>query len=86
MELKPIRTKADYEVSLKKISSLLDAPVGSLEAEMLDRLSSLVEEYEEDHYPIGPHGSHRGGQVPQGTDGPIAHVSLPRVLLTFCSL
>jgi len=54
MELKPIRTKADYEAALKKIASLLDAPVGSVEAEMLDRLSSLVEEYEEDHYPIGP--------------------------------
>lgn len=54
MELKPIRTKVDYEAALKKIASLLDAPVGSLEAEMLDRLSSLVEEYEEEHYPIGP--------------------------------
>ncbi|MDA8178786.1 MAG: helix-turn-helix domain-containing protein [Desulfobacteria bacterium] len=54
MELKPIRTKADYEAALKKISSLLDAPEGSLEAEMLDRLSSLVEVYEEDHYPIDP--------------------------------
>jgi HTH-type transcriptional regulator/antitoxin HigA len=54
MELKPIRTKVDYEAALEKIASLLDAPVGSLEAETLDRLSSLVEEYEEDHYPIGP--------------------------------
>jgi HTH-type transcriptional regulator/antitoxin HigA len=54
MELKPIRTKADYEAALKNVAFLLDAPVGSLEAEMLDRLSSLVEEYEEEHYPIGP--------------------------------
>jgi HTH-type transcriptional regulator/antitoxin HigA len=54
MEMKPIRTKADYEAALKNIGSLLDAPVGSLEAERLDSLSSLVEEYEEDHYPIGP--------------------------------
>jgi HTH-type transcriptional regulator / antitoxin HigA len=54
MELKPIRTKADYEAALKKIAFLLDAPVVSVEAEMLDRLSSLVEEYEEEHYPIGP--------------------------------
>jgi HTH-type transcriptional regulator/antitoxin HigA len=54
MELKPIRTKADYNAALKKVASLLEAPVGSLEAVMLDRLSSLVEEYEEEHYPIGP--------------------------------
>jgi HTH-type transcriptional regulator/antitoxin HigA len=54
MELKPIRTKAEYAAALKKISSLLDAPVGSKEAETLDYLSSLVEEYEEEHHPIGP--------------------------------
>jgi HTH-type transcriptional regulator/antitoxin HigA len=54
MELKPIRTEAEYEAALKEISSLLDASVGSKEAELLDRLSSLVEEYEEEHYPIGP--------------------------------
>lgn len=53
MELKLIRTEAEYEAALKEISFLLDASVGSKEAEMLDRLSSLVEEYEEDHYPIG---------------------------------
>ncbi len=54
MELKPIRTKAEHETALKKISSLLDAQVGSKEAETLDDLSSLVEEYEEEHHPIGP--------------------------------
>jgi HTH-type transcriptional regulator/antitoxin HigA len=54
MELKPIRTKGEYEAALKKLSSLLNAPVGSPEAEKLDRLSSLAEEYEEEIYPIGP--------------------------------
>lgn len=54
MELKPIRTEAEYVAALKEISSHLDASVGSKEAEMLDRLSSLVEEYEMEHYPIGP--------------------------------
>jgi HTH-type transcriptional regulator/antitoxin HigA len=54
MELKPIRTKAAYEAALRKISSFLDAPVGSKAAEMLDDLSSLVEEYEEEYFPIGP--------------------------------
>jgi HTH-type transcriptional regulator/antitoxin HigA len=54
MELNPIRTKAEYGTALREISALLDAPMGSKEADMLDRLSSLVEEYEEEHYPIGP--------------------------------
>jgi len=54
MELKPIRTKADYKVALDTITSLLDAPVGSREAGTLEVLSLLVEAYEEEHHPIGP--------------------------------
>ena len=54
MELKPIRTKADYKAALETITSLLDAPVGSREAGTLEVLSLLVEAYEEEHHPIGP--------------------------------
>ncbi len=54
MELKPIRTQADYKAALKKISSLLEAPVGSRETEMLELISVLVEAYEEEHHPVDP--------------------------------
>ncbi len=54
MELKPIRTKADYKAALETIASLLDSPVGSREAGTLEVLSLLVEAYEEEHHPIGP--------------------------------
>jgi HTH-type transcriptional regulator/antitoxin HigA len=54
MELRPIRTKADYKAVLKKISSLLDAREGSREAGMLEVLSVLVEAYEEEHHPVDP--------------------------------
>lgn len=54
MELRPIRTQADYKAALKKISSLLEAPVGSRETEMLELLSVLVEAYEEEHHPVDP--------------------------------
>ena len=54
MELRPIRTQADYKAALKKISSLLEAPVGSKENEMLELLSVLVEAYEEEHHPVDP--------------------------------
>lgn len=54
MELRPIRTKADYKAALKTIASLLDAPEGSKEAGLLEILSVLVEVYEEEHYPIAP--------------------------------
>lgn len=54
MELRPICTKADYKGALETISSLLDAPIGSREAEILEAVSDLVEAYEEGHHPIGP--------------------------------
>jgi len=54
MELRPIRTQADYKAALKMISSLLDAHEGSREAGMLEVLSVLVEAYEEEHHPMEP--------------------------------
>ena len=54
MELRPIRTQADYKSALRTISSLLDAPEGSREAGILEVLSVLVEAYEEDHHPVDP--------------------------------
>jgi HTH-type transcriptional regulator/antitoxin HigA len=54
MELKPIRTKAAYKEALKEISGLLNASLGSPEADMLEVLSILVEAYEEEHHPIEP--------------------------------
>jgi antitoxin component HigA of HigAB toxin-antitoxin module len=41
MELRPIRTQADYKAALKKISYLLEAPVGSWETEVLNRKRPL---------------------------------------------
>ncbi|GAB4233982.1 MAG: DNA-binding protein [Deltaproteobacteria bacterium] len=54
MELKPIRTNADYKAALEYISTLLDAPVGSKEAGVLEVLSVLVEAYEGEHHPVDP--------------------------------
>ena len=54
MEIKPIRTKADYEAVLLEIESLLDAEEGSPEEDRLEVLSLLVEDWEDVHYPIDP--------------------------------
>ena len=50
MEIKPIRTKADYRSVLKEIESLMTARAGSREGERLDVLVTLVEAYEAKHY------------------------------------
>lgn len=52
MELKPIRTKREYEASLKQAEAWWDAPAGSREAEQLDVLVLLIEDYEARHFPI----------------------------------
>lgn len=52
MDIKPIRSEADYETALKTIDQLWDAAQGSPEADQLDVLVTLVEAYEEKHYPI----------------------------------
>ena len=50
MEIKPIKTKADYRAALKKIETLMSARAGSPEGERLDVLVTLVEAYEKKHY------------------------------------
>jgi HTH-type transcriptional regulator/antitoxin HigA len=52
MEIKPIRTKADYRAALKEIESLMSARAGSREGERLDVMVTLVEAYEKKHYPL----------------------------------
>lgn len=51
MELKPIRTKAEYKAALREIEALFDAPAKSPEADRLEVLVMLVEKYEAQHYP-----------------------------------
>ena len=52
MEIKPIRTKRDYEAALKEIERLMDAKRKSPEGARLDVLVTLVEAYETKHYPL----------------------------------
>ena len=54
MEIKPIKTKTDYEAALKDIEQLWGSSYGSPEGDKLDVLATLVEAYEEEHYPILP--------------------------------
>lgn len=52
LEIKQIRTEADYEAALARISALLDAEPYSPDDAELDRLSALVAGYEAEHFPI----------------------------------
>ena len=52
MNIKPIKTDADYRAALKEIESLMAATPDSPEGEKLDVLVTLVEAFEARHYPI----------------------------------
>ena len=50
MEIKAIRTKADYRAVLKEIETLMSARADTPEGERLDVLATLIEAYEKKHY------------------------------------
>lgn len=52
MDIKPIRTKADYRAALKKIEGLMNAQADTPQGERLDVLATLVEAYERKHFPM----------------------------------
>ena len=51
-EIQQIRTTADYEAALARISALLGAKPYSPDDAELDWLSDLVADYESEHFPI----------------------------------
>ena len=52
--LKPIRTKADYEASLAEVERLWGARRGTQKDDRLDILATLIDAYESEHYPMDP--------------------------------
>jgi len=52
MDIRPIKTEADYQATLKEIESLMSAKTNTPEGDRLDVLVTLVEAYERAHYPI----------------------------------
>ncbi|UTN05774.1 DNA-binding protein [Flavobacterium bizetiae] len=52
MEIRPIKTEKDYESALERINILFDAKPNTNEGDELDILVTLIEKYEQIHYPI----------------------------------
>jgi HTH-type transcriptional regulator/antitoxin HigA len=51
--IRPIRSEADYQATLAEIDRLFDAEPETSEDARLEVLLTLVEAYEEQHYPMG---------------------------------
>jgi HTH-type transcriptional regulator / antitoxin HigA len=52
MNMKLIKSEADYKLALKRLEKIFESPVGTLESDEADILGLLVDEYEKKHYPI----------------------------------
>ncbi len=52
MELRPIRSKKDYQAALAEAARLWDASAKSPAADRLDVVTMLIENYERQHFPI----------------------------------
>src|SRR5262245_18886899 len=51
-ELKPIRSEADYDAALREVERLWGAKSGTSKGDRLDVLITLIEAYEDKHYPM----------------------------------
>ena len=54
MTIKPIRNDADLKAAFARLEMIFQAPEGSAEADEIEILVTLIEAYENRHYPIGP--------------------------------
>ena len=53
-EVRPIRTKRDYEAALKEVERLWGAKTGTRDGDRLDVLATLIDVYEAERYPMDP--------------------------------
>lgn len=53
MEIKPIKTEKDYEKGLERLEEIFDAKPGSPEGDELEVLGILIDQYENENFPIG---------------------------------
>ncbi|HLW91629.1 MAG TPA: transcriptional regulator [Roseiarcus sp.] len=55
-EIKPIRSKADYQTALAEIERLWGAKSGTPAGDRLDAVATLIDAYENEHEPMSPPG------------------------------
>jgi HTH-type transcriptional regulator/antitoxin HigA len=53
-EVKPIRSRRDYEAALKEVDRLWGTKAGTRDGDRLDVLATLIDAYEAEHDPMDP--------------------------------
>jgi len=52
MNIKPIKNENDYNQALERLEIIFDAESGTMEGDELEILGILIEQYENEHFPI----------------------------------
>ena len=52
MNIRPIKSEADYETALQRVSVLMDAAPDTPDGDELDVIATLIEHYESQQFPI----------------------------------
>lgn len=52
MNIKPLKNEQDYNKALERLEVIFDAPVNTPEGDEAEILSVLIDNYENEHYPI----------------------------------
>ena len=52
MEIKPIKNEKDYNQALERLETIFDAKPGTPESDELEVLGILIDQYENEHFPI----------------------------------
>lgn len=52
MNIKPIKTKKDYEAAIARLEILFDAKKGTEKGDELEVLTLLIEKYEDNNFPV----------------------------------
>ena len=53
MNIRPIKTEKDYDQALDRLEVIFDATSGTPEGDELEVLGILIDQYENDHFPMG---------------------------------
>jgi HTH-type transcriptional regulator/antitoxin HigA len=52
MELRPIKSEADYQKALERLENISDAPIGTSDSDEADILGLMIDDYEKKHHAI----------------------------------
>ena len=81
MDIQPINSEHDHTRAMQRIDALMEALPGTPEGDELDILATLVEAYEDKHFPVGSPDPVAAIEFRMDHDGSVLRATVPNVFL-----